>query len=166
MSTRWRACRWSKKKNRIFYGGCYKNEETAAHASDTLARKLIANGEKGHKLNFPDDYIEVYPEEIERPNYMGVYFHEKQIRWSAKRWSKHEKKYVHNRTYTDEETAAHASDTLAKKLIANGEKGHKLNFPNEIEVDRGTTYQNKNRKRPNNAEKSQGQQILSDLNLV
>ena len=27
-----------------------------------MARKLIANGEKGHKLNFPDDHTEVYSE--------------------------------------------------------------------------------------------------------
>jgi hypothetical protein len=39
-----------------------RDEETAAHASDTLARKLTENGEKGHRLNFPDDYTEVYPE--------------------------------------------------------------------------------------------------------
>ena len=41
--------------------GCnYENEETAAHASDTLARKLMENGEKALKLNFPDDYTEVH----------------------------------------------------------------------------------------------------------
>ena len=42
--------------------GCYDNEDTAARASDTLARKLMANGEQGHKLNFPDDDTDVFPE--------------------------------------------------------------------------------------------------------
>ena len=44
--------------------GYYSDEDTSAHASDTLARKLMRNGEQGHKLNFPDDYIEVYPKEV------------------------------------------------------------------------------------------------------
>jgi len=56
------AYRHSKKeKHKMVYNGSYKDEETAAHASDTLARKLIGDGEKGHKLNFPDDHTEVYP---------------------------------------------------------------------------------------------------------
>ena len=42
--------------------GRYESEETAAHASDTLARKLMTNGEQGHKLNFPNDDTEVFPE--------------------------------------------------------------------------------------------------------
>jgi hypothetical protein len=42
----------------------FKDEETAAHATDTLARKLMANGEKNHKLNFPDDNTEVYAEKV------------------------------------------------------------------------------------------------------
>ena len=44
--------------------GSYENEEAAAHASDTLARKLIANGEQGHKLNFLGDETEVFREEV------------------------------------------------------------------------------------------------------
>ena len=58
----WRVTRRSKNEERLLYNGKYKNEETAAHASDTLARNLIANGEKGHKLNFPDDHTEVFTE--------------------------------------------------------------------------------------------------------
>ena len=58
----WVAQRHSKIKNKTFHNGYYKDEETAAHASDTLARKLIENGEKDHKLNFPDDHTEVYAE--------------------------------------------------------------------------------------------------------
>ena len=54
-NSKWHAKRWSKNEEKNFSNGSYDNKETAAHASDTLARKLIANGEKGHKLNFPDD---------------------------------------------------------------------------------------------------------------
>lgn len=39
------------------------DEETAARASDILARKLIANGEKHHKLNFSDDSNEENPQQ-------------------------------------------------------------------------------------------------------
>merc|ERR1712098_795178 len=120
----------NEKKN--VYNGCYKDEETAAHASDTLARKLIKNGEKGHKLNFPDDHTEVYPEKVTfSSNYFGVSYNESKSKWVAQRRSKNEKKTVFNGTYKDEETAAHASDTLARKLIANGEKGRLLNFPDD-----------------------------------
>ena len=144
----WRAQRWSKNEKKQFCNGTtYKDEETAARASDTLGRKLVANGEKGHKLNFPDDHTEVYPEVtvkiqeqiyfkkceflFEQKNNFGVSYNELRERWCAHRWSKNEKKTVFNGTYKDEETAALASDTLAKKFIANGEKGHKLNFPND-----------------------------------
>ena len=51
----WSACRRSKKQNQLVHNGTYKYEDTAAHAGDTLARKLIANDKKGHKLNFPED---------------------------------------------------------------------------------------------------------------
>ena len=44
----------------MLYNGCYDDEKTAAHASDTLARQLMENGEQGHKLNFPDEYTEVH----------------------------------------------------------------------------------------------------------
>merc|ERR1712098_773462 len=60
----WSARRWRKKEKKMVYNGYYKDEETAAHESDTLARKLMANGEH-QNLNFPDDDTEVYPEEIQ-----------------------------------------------------------------------------------------------------
>merc|ERR1712098_944913 len=123
--------------------------------SDTLARKLIANGEKGHKFNFPDDKTEVYPE-TEREKYFGLFYNNRDARWCACRYSKNEKKNFHNGRYKDEETAAHASDTLARKLIANGEKGHQLNFPDDgTEVyPEKETYQRKKRKRLNNLKNS------------
>ena len=61
-TSKWRVQRWS--KNKLFYNGHYDDEETAAHASDTLARKLMKNGEQNHKLNFPEDDAEVYPQEV------------------------------------------------------------------------------------------------------
>merc|ERR1712098_73098 len=51
----WRTYRWSPNIKKNFYNGQYKDEEAAAQASDTLARKLIANGDTNLKLNFPDD---------------------------------------------------------------------------------------------------------------
>merc|ERR1712098_199182 len=42
--------------------GRYDDEETAARASDTLARKLMKSGDQTLKLNCPDDHTEVYPE--------------------------------------------------------------------------------------------------------
>ena len=63
-NSKWYASRWNKNEKKNFHNGYYDNEETAAHASDTLARKLMENGEQGHKLNFPDDHTEVHPKEV------------------------------------------------------------------------------------------------------
>jgi hypothetical protein len=69
---------------KIIYNGIYKDEETAAHASDTLARNLMANGEDDHKLNFPDDDTEVYPDQKATSSiYFGVTYNEKSKKWSA-----------------------------------------------------------------------------------
>ena len=56
---KWTAQRHSKNENKTFYNGCHETEEAAAHASDTLAKKLMKNSEETHKLNFPDDETEV-----------------------------------------------------------------------------------------------------------
>jgi hypothetical protein len=120
----WRVQRYSMNEKKLFYNGCYKDEKMAAYASDTLARKLIANGEKGHKLNFLYDGTEK-----QTSHYIGVSYNKHRETWCAFRRRKKESSNAYNGTYKDEETAAHASDTLARKLIANGEKSHKLNFP-------------------------------------
>ena len=60
----WRPARYSKHEKKTRANGYYENKERAAHASDSLARKLIRNGEQGHKLNFPDDDTEVFPDEV------------------------------------------------------------------------------------------------------
>merc|ERR1712034_146468 len=99
-------------------GGCYDNEDTAGHASDTLARKFMKNGEQGHKLNFPDDYTEVYPEEQRfSSKFIGVSYDKSKAKWRARRWNKNENKKVSKGSYDDEESAAHASDALARTLM-------------------------------------------------
>ena len=62
--SKWQVKRHSKHEKKILYNGWYGDEETAAHASDTLGNKFMANGEQNHKLNFPDDETEVFPEEV------------------------------------------------------------------------------------------------------
>merc|ERR1712098_853792 len=123
--------------------------EVAAHASDTLARKLMANGELNHKLNFPNDETEVSLErKTKSSQYIGVSYDVNSSKWRANMRSKHMKKHVYNGSYESEVTAAHASDTLARKLMANGEQNHILNFPNdhaEVHPDE----RKRKRKRPN-----------------
>jgi len=146
--SKWRVHRWSKNEKKAVDNGYYDNEETAAHASDTLARELIKNGEQGHTLNFPDDHFEVHPEEKKNTSqYIGVRY--QNSKWCARRWSKNEKKMVFYGYYDNEETAAHASDTLARKLMKNGEQGHKLNFPGD-HTEVHPEFQKKKRKRHEN----------------
>jgi hypothetical protein len=147
--SKWEAQRHSKLQKKIIHNGSYDNEKTAAHASDTLARKLMTNGEQGHKLNFPKDGIEVFAEEkLNYSKFIGVTYDVNKSKWLAQRRGKLEKKMCYNGFYDNEETAAHASDTLAKKLKAKGEQGHKLNFPDDdTEVFRKERQRVK-RKRP------------------
>jgi len=126
--SRWRAQRWSKTKKTSISSGYYLEEETAAHATDTLARKLMKNGEQNHKLNFPDDYTVVHWETKNTNKYIGVAYHKNRLKWMAQRWSKNENDMLYNGYYSDEEKAAHASDTLARKLMKNGKQNLKLNF--------------------------------------
>merc|ERR1712098_617376 len=112
--------------------GTYKDEEAAAHASDTLARKLMANGEHHHRLNFPDDNTEVIPERTKSSKFIGVSYKKSNRKWYVSRKSKIENRAVSNGIYKDEETAAHTSDALARKFMSNGEKYLKLNFPEDI----------------------------------
>ena len=64
--SKWQVSRWSKIQGKTIYNGRYnRNEETkAAHASDTLAKELIADGEENHKLNFLNDETEVWAEKV------------------------------------------------------------------------------------------------------
>jgi hypothetical protein len=151
---KWHASRWSRNERKTFHNGTfYKDEKTAAHASDTLARKLIAKGEIGHKINFPEDSTDVYPKNRNHFKFIGVYYHEKSKKWTAQRWSKTQKRVVKIGYYNDEETAAYASDILAKKLVANGEQNHKLNFP-EDSTELQFEQQTHKRKRPHRHENS------------
>merc|ERR1712096_297876 len=143
---KWIVQRWSKTENKNICNGSYKDEETAAHASDTLARQLMANGEQNHRLNFPDDSTEVFPE-TKTPKYFGVYYNKAHKKWGAQRQSKNEKKTVYNGFFKDEETAAHASDTLARQLMESGKQNHKLNFPDDrTEVYPEKTQRNKRKR--------------------
>merc|ERR1712098_677328 len=96
---KWEVQRKSKNEKKKIYHGIYKDEKIAAHASDTLARNLIANGEH-HRLNFPEDETEVHPK-TDRDNYIGVSYNKKQERWRAVRWSKNEKQSVFKGYYKD-----------------------------------------------------------------
>merc|ERR1712098_923713 len=94
----------------------------------------MENGEQNHKLNFPNDDTEVN-KRTTSSKFIGVAHNTKKRKWVASRRSKDENKMFYNGSYTDEETAARASDTLARKLMENGEQCHKLNFPDDhIEV--------------------------------
>merc|ERR1712098_498213 len=90
-------------------------------------------GEQNHKLNFPDDDTDVFPEEKKETSseYIGVSYRKNRSKWFAQRHSKHKNKILTNGCYDNEETAAHASDTLARNLMGKGEQGHKLNFPDD-----------------------------------
>ena len=68
-------------------------------------------------------------EKKENSSHIGVFYREDTSKWQAKRRSKHEKKTIYNGSYDNEETAAHASDTLARRLMSKGEHDHTLNFP-------------------------------------
>merc|ERR1712098_684339 len=105
---------------------------TAAHASDSLGRKLMENGEQNHKLNFPYDRTEVYREEKRfTSKFIGVFYDKNKSKWLVQRWSQNEKKNAYNGCHDNEETAAHASDTLARKLMKNSEQKLQLNFPDD-----------------------------------
>merc|ERR1712098_703929 len=80
-NSKWVVYRRSKNKKMNVSNGSYDNKETAAHASDTLARKLTNKGEQGHKLNFPNDHIKVHPEKIQTSPYIGVTYQERKSKW-------------------------------------------------------------------------------------
>jgi len=126
---KWKAQR-RKNENKTCYNGCYDTEEAAAHASDALARKLMENGNQLLKLNFPGDETEVY-KKTDSSKYIGMYYYKRDAKWKTQRLRKSENKQCYNGCYDTEEVAAHTSDTLAKKLMKNGEQGHKLNFPDD-----------------------------------
>merc|ERR1712098_17867 len=131
----------------MVYNGFYDDEETAAHASDTIARKLMEYDEQNHKLNFPDDRTEMCREKVKSSKFVGVNYNKTNSKWKVQRWSRTENKAVSNGCYDDEESAAHASDTLAKKLMENGELNRILNFP-EDHTEFYRENKKKKRKRP------------------
>merc|ERR1712034_186293 len=91
------------------------------------------NDTENLKLNFPDDTNEVY-RKTKHSKYFGVSYNATLKLWIAQRWSKTEKKIYSNGYYKNEETAAHASDTLGMELMLNCGKNLKLNFPDKAEL--------------------------------
>merc|ERR1712098_59529 len=100
---KWSAQRRSKFLKKVLYNGSHDDPAQAAHASDTLARKLMTNGEQGHKLNFPNDDTEVLAEKTLSSQYLGVSYDVKFKKWRTQRYSKHEKKMIVNGRYDTEE---------------------------------------------------------------
>jgi hypothetical protein len=98
-NSKWQAQRRSKKNGKkVVSNGYYGDEANAAHASDTLAKKLMENGENGHKLNFPDNNIEVSREEKRYSSkFIGVSYHKKRSKWCAQRCGKNENNIVYQR---------------------------------------------------------------------
>jgi len=132
----WAAKRWSEKQKKYVYNGhAYTSERTAAQASDTLARLLMReDNELKLDLNFENNFTEVYPWSS---FFIGVSYKPRlYAKWRARRWSFQQNKAVLSGTYRDQESAAHASDEIARNLILNGEKGHKLNFLGDDEYDK------------------------------
>merc|ERR1712098_545752 len=158
--SKWSAQRRSKNENRVITNGFYNNEETAALASDTLARKLMKNGEQKLKLNFPDDHTEVHREKKSiASKYIGVSYIKRKSKWYVQRHSKDENKYVSNGCYNDAETAAHASDTLARQLMENGDQILKLNFPDDHTKVYPADNQKKEKKTKRNNSRTSSKQL-------
>jgi len=122
-------------QGKTVYNGLFNRDEKkkAAHASDILARELMTNGEKEHKLNFPNDETELWAEKEPSSKYVGVSLEKSTSKWKVWRRSKVQGKNVFGGSFNrDEEIkAAHASDTLARALNESGEIEYKLNFPND-----------------------------------
>merc|ERR1712098_940131 len=89
--SKWRVQRKSKHEKKIVSNGYYDNEKTAAHASDTLARKLTEKGEHGHKLNFPDDHTKMHPEKTATSEYIGVTY--KDSKWRVQSGARMRKRW-------------------------------------------------------------------------
>merc|ERR1712098_411561 len=111
-----------------------------------------------HKLNFPDDHIEVYREE-KSSKYIGVFYDKNKSKWRVQRWIKNENKRVSNGSYDDAETAAHASDALARQLMENGEQKLKLNFPDDHTKVYPADNQKKEKKTKRNNSRTSSKQL-------
>jgi len=146
LNGKWVVARRSKSKNTMVNAGYFDSEEKAAHASDTLARKLMKNGEQNLKLNFPDDNTKVH-KKIHSSKFIGVTYYKPNGKWFVQRWGKNVNKVVYYGLYDNEETAAHASDTLARQLMKNGELNLKLNFPDDNTEVHRKEYPEMKRKR-------------------
>jgi hypothetical protein len=82
------------------------------------------DGENDPKYNENPIFVKIEENENAKKNkkskFIGILFYVINSKWRARRRSKNEKKLLHNGYYDDEETAARASDTLARKLLHKG----------------------------------------------
>ena len=60
----WAAARWSKKEKKLISKGYFKDEKTAALASDNLARKLIQISKR--KISIKNDESRLRPYDVDR----------------------------------------------------------------------------------------------------
>merc|ERR1712098_998421 len=86
--------------------------------------------------------------------YIGISYNEKMKRWLVYRWSKRDRKAFSDGWYRDEEAAARASDTLARKFMVSSDQNIKLNFPDDV-IEEDSQHQTYKRKRPLEFEYSQ-----------
>jgi len=152
--------------------GCFDDEREAARAVDTAARRLRGDDAHGRRagngswlrVNFPTE------EEVKRAKdrgalltkedkaaaaaavsdqqgpskFVGVSWNKKDRKWEAK--ITHDGKQQHLGRFDDEQEAAQAVDTAARRLRGNdahggraggrGKQWHRLNFPSKREAGR------------------------------
>ena len=151
------------------YLGCFDDEQQAARAVDTAARRLRGEdahggrsggiGKQWRRLNFPtegeveraqergmltveDMAATAAASEQQGPSkFVGVSWYKNSRKWTAQ--IKHDGKQQHLGSFDDEQEAARAVDTVARRLRGEdahggraGKKWHRLNFPIEEEVKR------------------------------
>ncbi len=118
---KWQACLGNR------YLGRFDNEEIAAKAYDTEARKTY--GEYA-RLNFPDETEEIIGviRQKKTSKYRGVIKDKKTSKWLVSLMVEG-KKYTGGRQYNTEEEAARRYDELTKQYRKNPRKY--LNFPKE-----------------------------------
>merc|ERR1712098_252226 len=99
-------------------GAAKQNKDVAE--SEGHYRENVNNGER-EEIRVKIEEDEYAKKKEPSSQFIGVSYDVKSGKWRAQRRSKLEKKMIHYGSYKNEETAALASDTLARKLLANGE---------------------------------------------
>merc|ERR1712098_922866 len=100
-------------------GAAKQNKDVAE--SEGHGRENVHNGER-EEIRVKIEEDEYAKKKEPSSQFIGVSYDMNTTKWRAQRRSKLEKKTLCNGTYENEETAARASDTLARKLLSNGEQ--------------------------------------------